>query len=267
MKEPLLNELKVLATAILNDSSLSTQQLKDRAQQLFEKATVLAYAEKKEIKSPKQDLVGTRNTIATPISKMVVPKNNTPTDNTIGILGSTTFDHLKKEEVVIEELPTFDIAEGVLDITFDPAEEVDNIDPKTNMVKEEPKVNRLAEETPKKAPALLHELEDLTEGFDLPQFDSSETTNSLSEKTKISLNDTLNTGFQIGLNDRLAFQNHLFNGNNGDLTRVISQLNTKENLVEAQEFINQIVKPEYNHWEGKEAYELRFWDLIERNFQ
>jgi hypothetical protein len=81
-----------------------------------------------------------------------------------------------------------------------------------------------------------------------------------------SLNDRLNTGISIGLNDRIAFTKHLFDGNQEDYNRVISQLNTIESEVEAKDFIFNMIKPDYNNWTGKEDYETRFMEIIERKF-
>lgn len=81
-----------------------------------------------------------------------------------------------------------------------------------------------------------------------------------------SLNDRLNTGISIGLNDRIAFTKHLFDGNQEDYNRVISQLNTSETETAAKDFIYNMIKPEYNNWVGKEEYEDRFIEIIERKF-
>ena len=35
---------------------------------------------------------------------------------------------------------------------------------------------------------------------------------------------------------------------------------------EAQSFIEDMVKPDYNSWEGKEDYEQRFIEIIEKKF-
>jgi hypothetical protein len=82
----------------------------------------------------------------------------------------------------------------------------------------------------------------------------------------ISLNDKLKTGFYVGLNDRIGFVKHLFNGSDEDYNRVISQLTTIDNLFDAKQFIQKMVKPDYNHWQGKEDYEARFLELLERKF-
>lgn len=86
-------------------------------------------------------------------------------------------------------------------------------------------------------------------------------------KTKTrSLNDKLQKEIKVGLNDRLAFVKHLFNGNSEDYQRVMSQLATIESEERSMAFINNMVKPEYKNWEGKEEYEERFMALIERKF-
>ena len=38
-------------------------------------------------------------------------------------------------------------------------------------------------------------------------------------------------------------------------------------LEAAQKFILEMIKPDYNYWEGKEQYESRFLKIIENNFQ
>lgn len=81
-----------------------------------------------------------------------------------------------------------------------------------------------------------------------------------------NLNDHFSKGLQIDLNDRLAFIKHLFETNIQEYQRVVSQIVTFSNLEEAQNFVVQIVKPDYNNWEGKEIYEERFFKIIENNF-
>lgn len=80
-----------------------------------------------------------------------------------------------------------------------------------------------------------------------------------------SLNDQLQKTIQIGLNDRIAFVKHLFEGNQNDFNRVISQLNTFKTEKEAKKFISKMVKPDYE-WSTKEAYEDRLIEIIERRF-
>ncbi len=86
------------------------------------------------------------------------------------------------------------------------------------------------------------------------------------KKEKKTLNDKLlNDTIKVGLNDRIAFVKHLFNQSQADFNRVLSQLNTFNTEKEAKNFILTKVKPEYN-WQGKETYEERLMNLIERKF-
>ncbi|MGB0366925.1 MAG: hypothetical protein ACPGC8_04740 [Flavobacteriaceae bacterium] len=81
-----------------------------------------------------------------------------------------------------------------------------------------------------------------------------------------NLNDILGKGIQIGLNDRIAFINNLFDQNEEDFQRVISQVQTLGSWEEAQNFIEQMIKPDYEYWEGKEEFETRFLKCLESNF-
>ena len=86
------------------------------------------------------------------------------------------------------------------------------------------------------------------------------------ELTKKSLNDKLSQEqLQIGLNDRIAFVKHLFDGSQTEFNRVLSQLNSFQTESQAKHFIETMVKPDYN-WESKTDYEERFIILIERKF-
>ncbi|HLA56073.1 MAG TPA: hypothetical protein VK623_08230 [Flavobacterium sp.] len=82
----------------------------------------------------------------------------------------------------------------------------------------------------------------------------------------ISLNDRLSKGITVGLNDRIAFVKNLFNNSNEDYNRVLSQLITFDTYAEAQDFIDNMVKPDYNNWEGKDEYAQRFMEVVEKKF-
>jgi hypothetical protein len=71
---------------------------------------------------------------------------------------------------------------------------------------------------------------------------------------------------KVDLNDRLAFVKHLFRESTEDFNRVISQLNTIDTEERSRAFIQNMIKPEYDNWKGKEAYENRFMAIIERRF-
>ena len=78
--------------------------------------------------------------------------------------------------------------------------------------------------------------------------------------TKLGINS-----LEIGLNDRIAFVKHLFGGSQEDFNRVLSQLNSFQNQQEAENFLFQVIKPEYN-WDDKEEYEARLLGHLRRKF-
>lgn len=81
-----------------------------------------------------------------------------------------------------------------------------------------------------------------------------------------SLNDRLAANkIDVGLNDRLAFVKHLFDGSQEDFNRVLSQLNTAENYQEAEDFLQKHVRPDYQ-WEDKEEYLDRLLQLVDQRF-
>lgn len=86
------------------------------------------------------------------------------------------------------------------------------------------------------------------------------------EKKSFSVNDRLSKGITIGLNDRIAFMKHLFGNSSEDYNRVLSQLITFDTFEEAETFIADMVKPDYNNWDGKDEYSQRFMEIVERRF-
>ncbi len=91
--------------------------------------------------------------------------------------------------------------------------------------------------------------------------------NGNSAKVK-SLNDLLlKKELMFGLNDRLAFVKHLFGGNSDHFDKAVAHLNTIDSLERSLAFLENLVKPEYNKWEGKEEYEVRFLAQVRRRFE
>jgi hypothetical protein len=86
------------------------------------------------------------------------------------------------------------------------------------------------------------------------------------EPKSVSLNEKLSKGISIDLNDRIAFTKHLFGNDPEDYNRVLNQLITFDTFYETRDFIRDMVKPDYNNWEGKEEYEERFMEIIEKKF-
>jgi hypothetical protein len=119
------------------------------------------------------------------------------------------------------------------------------------------KVNPLDFELPKEA-SIQKEREDLLSDILVSPKD-------IESKNVVSV-DKPTTGISIGLNDRIAFVKHLFGNSDEDYNRVMNQLITYDSFEEAQNFIEDMVKPDYSDWQGKEEYEQRFIAIIEKKF-
>ena len=209
--------------------------LHKKAQELHEKLAVLLFIDDYLETSP--NVTETKEVLLDKVQKAV--KNN-PTPK------------IEKKEVVEEEVKPVEV--------FDKPITVKNLVEETLFEIEKPaKVVEIKEE--KKVLTLEEELKDTVSvdvTADLFQKEDS--------KASASLNDKLKQGnIQVGLNDRIAFVKHLFNHSQEDFNRVISQLNTFKTEKEAQNFIKKMVKPDYD-WSGKEEYEERFVELVERRF-
>ena len=89
--------------------------------------------------------------------------------------------------------------------------------------------------------------------------------NVIDEQGK-SLNEMHSKTINIGLNDKIAFVKHLFADSTEDYNRVLSQLNTFSSLSEAKAFIDEIIKPDYNNWEGVDDYAERFIAIVAKKF-
>jgi hypothetical protein len=161
---------------------------------------------------------------------------------------------------------------------------------------EEPKKEEIEIEAPKKNEAVQISFEDLlggnyhdTQFVKVQQIENIPTTivietpkeidseveikATITEKTPendepktVSLNEKLAKNINIDLNDRIAFTKHLFGNSSEDYNRVLNQLITFDTFYETRDFILDMVKPDYNNWEGKEDYEERFMDIIEKKF-
>lgn len=128
-------------------------------------------------------------------------------------------------------------------------------------------VDDIFEKAIPKTPFHKSDLEEIVADFmETPVFEAVSKSKS-KEDIKKSLNDKLKSGgIVIGLNDKIAFIKHLFDGKHEDYDRVLSQINTLNSFEEVSHLIQNIVKPDYNLWKGKEDYEVRFMEIIESKF-
>ena len=172
------------------------------------------------------------------------------------------------EELEKEALPAQTLADDVAPPRFEETPE-EALQPEP-VTREEPE-----EEYPTLRDLFVPTFDDIKE--DMSQKEEFRDTVSLDETEKmfetrkeeprqLSLNDRLvGKNIQVGLNDRIAFVNKLFNFSQSDFNRVLSRLNDCSSKKEALDFFTYQVKPNYN-WKGKEDLEERFVAMIERKF-
>lgn len=162
-------------------------------------------------------------------------------------------------------------------INLDDVEDDDIMEPAIETIKdmvaqmphETQEVDTIFEEAIPKQYHRKADLEDITEGFkETPIFEPVSKAQNRKADEKKSLNDKLKTGgLNIGLNDKIAFTKHLFDGKIEDYDRVISQLNTSVSFSDAKRLVEEIIKPDYNNWVDKEEFETRFMQIIESRFE
>ena len=154
---------------------------------------------------------------------------------------------------VVEEKETPIIAEEIIEQPFDELEGL--LFGEEELPTEAPDAKKIEEHT---QPTLEDELQDT-----LPVDVMADLFQKIEPQKTV--NDVLQNTIKIDLNDRIAFVNHLFNGDQTDFNRVVSQLNTFKTEKEAKSFISRMVKPDYD-WSDKEEYETRLLEIIERRF-
>lgn len=176
----------------------------------------------------------------------------------------TAFNNRVSDNIEIEDKIYVNLDENEDDDIYEPVMEKIK-DMVAQMPQESQQVDEMVETAVAQPKRHDTHLEDITAGFEnVPVFEPLSEDN---ENQRKSLNDKLkNGGLNIGLNDKLAFIKHLFNGKIEDYERVLSQIKTSSSFKEAAHLINERVKPDYNNWEGKEEFEERFLTIIERNF-
>lgn len=246
MKNLLKSDLKVLAEKILATSNdVSVSELQHFAQELYEKLTVLEFVNSNLSNDlPQKEVVIVEKTVV--VEELPVQKEDIK--NTI------------EEQSEIDDSDML----STLDENLFVSDEELYVEPATE------KMIDIVAQMPQETQQVDQLFETITEPLDITKNDMEDvapTQKDIEEAPKPgSLNDRLKKGITIGLNDRIAFVKHLFNGSTEDFNRVISQLNTLNSELEALEFLNGMVKPEYNNWAGKEAYEERLISFIEGKY-
>lgn len=302
MKKKLQAELKDLANRILkNDQENSTSFLKQQARELYEKLAILAFTEEN------LEAITSAKTHSTTPASSETKREPLAQGAASGFKKEIVFipqPPLEKMEEKDEYLPdgteyneddsiTEPNTEKIKDIVAHMPPETDNMDNMIHNIIAKNGVERKPEPPREQKPDIKSDFRNIGVDYDnLPNFepvkkhtppppqptppptqqtppphhDSAREEKQEKERPR-SLNDRLKKGINIGLNERLAFIRHLFEGKTADYNRVVSQLNTFDSVTEAKKFIELVVKPDYRNWEGKEEYEQRFLDLVENKFR
>lgn len=268
MKNQLRDELIKLAEEIISEKeNLDIKGLKLKAASLYEQLAILNFTE--------QNLQAFDAPEAIDAPQIEMPEPKKPAEQIQSDEYAPDGTEYREDADAITEPNT----EKIKDIVAQMPHETSKVDelfgswgnPGQSSAKAQPEPSSKPEHKkaplPKKEePAPQKDFRDIGVDYDnLPNF---EPLNSRQKENRPkSVNDRLKKGINIGLNERLSFIKHLFDGNTTDYNRVLSQLNTIDDPNEARKFIEKIVKPDYKHWEGKEVYEERFLEKIDNKYK
>jgi hypothetical protein len=245
MKKKLESELVSIAHRILKlKGREDVDRMHEEVSKLYEKLTVLKFAQENF-----EDDMPTIGNDSSFFDMLDTAFNNKVSDN---------IEVENKTYINLDEVEDDGIMEPVMEKIKDMV---------AQMPEETQQVDAILEKTlPNETPKTV-EFETISSDFaEIPEFEPIEEAQKR-EAEKKSLNDKLKgKSLQIGLNDKLAFIKHLFEGKTEDYDRVVSQINTINSLSDARNLIMNMVKPDYNNWEGKEEYEERFIEIIEGKF-
>ncbi len=265
MKKKLRLQIKDLAAQILSENSENnTRKMKEIARELYEKLTVLEYVEVQLLGE------GDEETSQQSLDSKSYRENN-------WFKEPEPVPQPEHKEELIEP-----VIEKIKDIVAQMPEETQSVDELLEEVlpKREYQKNDIEEfassfqEMPvferKNESAVATEVKPVVEtkreeDEEKELQEEDKTTHNDIDRPK-SINDAVTKGLQIGLNDRLAFVKHLFDGKTEDYTRVLSQISTFQTFDEAETFIKGKVKPDYNYWLNKDDISRRFMKIIEQSF-
>ena len=243
MKKQLESELISIAHRILKlTGKEDLEKMQSEIALLYQKISILKFLEDNH----DGQLAETKGLEASFFNALDGAFNNSVTDSVE--IADKTFVNIDTEDTGSIMEPAI---EKIKDIVAQMPEETAEVDAMLDAINDSPEV-------------IEQDLNELSPSFaQLPIFDAVE----LDPPTP-SLNDQLKTqGFQIGLNDRLAFVKNLFENSSEDYDRVLSQLSTLGSFEEASDLLNTIIKPDYNNWEGQDDIEARFLEIIEQKFK
>ena len=235
MKKKVLSQINAIAQGIVNsENEIDITKLKNSLIQLYEKLTILEFLESSvetEFEKPERSATDSKTYREQNWFKEPDPVPQSP----------------HKEELV--EPLTEKIKDIVANMPNENQEAIEEL---------------LKEIIPSKETS-NSDLEEFAASYrETPVFERKQ--NITAEEKRKSINDKVNSGLPIGLNDRIAFIKQLFDGSTDDYTRVLSQINSMTTFQESVSFVENNIKPDYNNWAGKEEYVDRFLSIIEKRF-
>ncbi len=285
MKKKLREHLIVLAKQILEDErSFKTSSIKKSVGELYEKLTVLEYLENQLEDIPDSQFEESLDSKSFREENWFTEPEPIPQPEHKEDLIEPLMEKIKdivaqmpEESRRIDELLDEMLPKAVEEMAVEekPSEEKPS---EEKIVEEKPTEIKPVESEVKTERYVKNDLEEFAATYQrTPEFERKTTifpqstegvtaSKNFTESRPKSLNEVANKGLNIGLNDRLAFIKHLFEGQTEDYTRVLSQINTMDNFEEAKSFIKGKVKPDYNHWTNKEEYSERFMTIVEKSF-
>ena len=234
MKKKVLSQIKAIAQGIISsENEIDITKLKNSLMQLHEKLTILEFLESSvetEFEKPERTATDSKTYREQNWFKEPDPVPQTP----------------HKEELVEP------LTEKIKDIV-------------ANMPNENEKaIEELLKEIIPSKEILKNDLEEFAASYsDNLVFERKQKVEA--EETPNSINDKINSGLHIGLNDRTTFIKQLFDDSTDDYLRVLSQINSMSTFEEAHLFIQSQVRLDYN-WTEKEAYVDRFLSVIQKSF-
>jgi hypothetical protein len=176
------------------------------------------------------------------------------------------FNNEISDAVELDDVVYVNVDDKDIDVNVEPGIETIK-DIVAQMPYESVAVDEVMDQVNKKSQEQISEFDALVSDFkDIPEFDPI--AENLIKDESVSLNDSLKKGeIHIGLNDKIAFLNQLFDGDNSSYDNVLDKLNKFNALEEAKHFLLQEIKPKFNNWEGRDEVEERFMEIIETRFK
>lgn len=242
MKKKLFSDLKILAQEILSlENSEEVSQLREKIQTIYNQLIIIDYLNENPKHTDETTAINQQFSKEIELDKVEDTMNSSfefeeeKEDDTLKTDDKTdnNYEEVIENEVIVNEQTTD--SEDLFVPTFD-------------SIKDD-----------------FSQKEEFKDTISLDETEKLFETKKESAK-QLSLNDKLlNNSIQVGLNDRIAFVNNLFNFSQLEFNKVLSTLNDIETETEAKSYIQNTLKNKYN-WTGKEEIEERFVLLVERKF-